>query len=113
MSKPKNWLRPILDEAVDEVRNWSVGMRGTSTPGRIEMTKTQRALSRRFADARASAGQITLGPDQRFRRVYMPRLAGEFVRNPDDPEHGFETRDLALRAARAFRHRCWAALGRK
>lgn len=65
---------------------------------------------RSFAAARASAGVLRQGPETKFKPGWFPRLAGEFVRNADDPQHGYETRADALAAARRWRAACQEAL---
>lgn len=73
-----------------------------------ETTALRRAQA--FAAARASAGVLCQGPEMKFKSGWFPRLAGEFVRNADDPQHGYETRDGALAAARRWRASCKAVI---
>lgn len=69
-------------------------------------------LCRSFIKARPSAAVRHLGPTlEKATDAWLPRLNGEFVRNPDDPAMGYETRQDAVAAARRWRESCrrWLA----
>lgn len=69
-------------------------------------------LCREFLKARPSAAVRCIGPTlEEAADAWLPRLKGEFVRNPDDPAAGYETRQDAVAAARRWRESCrrWLA----
>lgn len=55
---------------------------------------------------RPSAAMSRLGPEHGFALRWKPTVAGERVRNADDPEDGFETKPEAVAAARRYRESC-------
>ena len=59
-----------------------------------------------FIASRAGAAVLCQGPETGFKPGWFPRLAQQFVRNADDPMHGYATREEALAAARRYRQSC-------
>lgn len=63
-----------------------------------------------LARGRLAAAMSRLGPDRGFAVRWRPTVAGERVRNGDDPEEGFATKPEAVAAARRYRDSCREAL---
>ncbi|MGA0595656.1 hypothetical protein [Enterovirga sp. CN4-39] len=78
-----------------------------------ELTREQRVKALRFANARAGYRLVLLGrslAEAIDNPRYLPKLAGECVRNSDDPQDGFATKEEAMAAARRYRESCRLAL---
>ena len=65
-----------------------------------------RALLRKFATGKISAVQFNLSPERGFEPRWRPRINGKGVRNADDPDEGFMTRNEAKSAAARFKEHC-------
>jgi hypothetical protein len=67
------------------------------------------AKARRFAAARVGVRRVNAGPEERFREVFRPTLAGEFVSPKGMPLYGYATRPEAAEGGRRFRDACRTA----
>lgn len=63
-------------------------------------------LAKEFANGRASAQRCHTPPEDGFREVWRPTVAGRAVRLSDAPEHGYASRQDALVAGVEFRRQC-------
>lgn len=102
----KNMGHPGLEAAADAATRAS----GLALPRRAPAYWEK---CERFAKARADARQALVGPDlMTARSVWLPRLAGSFVRLSDEVE-GYQTRAEAIAAAQRFRAACREHLAEK
>ena len=75
-----------------------------------EMTETQIEWAKMFAEGRVSARKYNRPPEMLFAECWYPTVAGKPVRNANAPEHGYDTRADAVKAAKSYRDSCRAAL---
>lgn len=61
---------------------------------------------KKFRQGRATSSPRNLGPETNFEQRYFPRVAGNWVRNADDPLDGYRTALEAVMAARRYREAC-------
>ena len=64
------------------------------------------ARAKVLAKGHVTAEEFCHGPETGFEPFWLPRLCGGNVRNSDDPEEGFETRDAAVAAGKKYRDGC-------
>lgn len=75
-------------------------------PKRISRKEFYR-LARKFARGRVTVdGSYCAPPEQGFKQVFRPRVAGAFVRPEGMPKHGYMSREEAVAGGKRFRQEC-------
>ena len=77
------------------------------------MNEQQLRICEAFANGRVGVERGNAPPDEGFREVWLPKLAGRYIRPDGMPDHGYATPAEAMVAGSAFKQACRDALRRR